>query len=150
MIQGAVVGAFHGVETALQTVEVMIGVAEGIAEQGAFVVAGKCSGVLELALPDLRLDFAEAAKEPVGGSEGIDEDAFLRGGGPEAVLVAGGEVLESGEILATDDERPGVNAGFQGIQGGGGLARGGAWAGRFHGIAPVGVGLRGGRHRVQT
>lgn len=44
-------------------------------------------------------------------------------GGLEAVEVLGGEGLEVGGFFAADDFGSGVDAGFQGIHGGGGLRR---------------------------
>jgi hypothetical protein len=99
-----VVGAFHGVETALQTIEVVLAAAERVAVKDILVVAVPGLGVLEFDLPELGLDLAEPAEEPIGGDQGVHEDTLLRGGGLEAVHVAGGEGFEGGAALAADDE----------------------------------------------
>ena len=52
---------------------------EGIAEHDFLVEALPFQGFLESDLPELRLDFAQAAEEPVGGNQGVDEDALLGG-----------------------------------------------------------------------
>ena len=57
-----------------------------------------------------------------------------------------GEGAEFRGIFAGDDLGAGVEAGFEGIAAGGGLALGGAWAGGFLGVLAVGGGLLGGAH----
>ena len=59
----------------------------------------------------------------------------------EAVDVFGSEGFESGGVFAADEVRLGVDAGFQGVHGGDGLALGGAGAGGFSGVEAVGLGL---------
>jgi hypothetical protein len=134
----------------LQTIEGVLGALEGIAQEDIFVVAGPSLGILEFDLPELGLDLTEAAEEPIGGNQGMDEDTLLRCDGLEAILVAGGEGFEIRETLTANDERLGINAGFQGILRRGGLTLGGARAGRFLGVSTVGVGLAGGRHEFPS
>ena len=66
---------------------------------------------------------------PIGVNKRVDQELLLGCDGLEASLVGGGERVEVGKTLAADDERLGVNAGFQGILRGCGFALGGAWAG---------------------
>jgi hypothetical protein len=68
--------------------------------------------------------YVEAAND-----EGIDQEALLGAGGLPTLPVFGGEGLEIGGVLAADDLRFGVNAGFGGVEAGDGLALDGARAG---------------------
>jgi hypothetical protein len=96
--------------------------------------------------PELGLGFVEAAKEPVGVNEGIDEAAFFGSGRLEAVEILGGEGFESGGIFAGDDEGLSVDSGLQRIHAGGGLAGDRARAGGFLSVAAIGFELFEGGH----
>ena len=56
------------------------------------------------------------------------------------------ELFEVGEFLGGEDERFGVEAGFEGVHGGGGLACDRGGAGGFLGVATVGFYLTRGGH----
>ena len=65
---------------------------------------------------------AEAALQPLGGDEHIDQGARFGSGGLEAVVIFHDEKFESRGVFAGDDLGFGVNAGFQGVEADGGLA----------------------------
>jgi len=148
-VESAVVSAVGGDEAALETIEDALAAGEGVAEHDFFVEALPFPGFLEFDFPELRLDLAETAEEPVRGDQGIDEDGLVGSGGLKAIVVAGGEGFQGGVVFSLDDERSGVDAGFQGILRRGGFALSGARAGGVLGVAPVGVDLRGGRHSFE-
>jgi hypothetical protein len=88
----------------------------------------------------------EAAQDPLVAYERIDLETLLRSEGLEAGDVL---VLERGKLvaaLADDELRVGVEAGFEGVLGGDGLAFRSARAGGFLGIEPVGFNLTLGSH----
>ena len=89
-------------------------------------------------LIDLGLDGAEAAEEPVAVDEGVDEEALVGGSGAEAVVIFGDEFLESGPGFAADELGFRVDAGFEGVHGGAGLAFFGAGSGGFFGVEAIG------------
>ena len=124
--EGAVVVAAGGIDAALEAGEGVCAAAEGLAS-GAVLFRGP--GILHFAFEDLGIDSAKAAEQPLVIDEGIDEEAFFGGGGLPTLLVFGGEGFEVGWILAADDLRFGVNAGFGGIETRDGLALDGAWTG---------------------
>jgi hypothetical protein len=97
-------------------------------------------------LPDLGLGFAEAAELPFGGDYGVDEVALLGGGGLKTLVIVKGEGFENVGVLARDDVGAGVNAGFEGIEAGNGLALVGAGAGGAPGVAAVRLNLKDSRH----
>ena len=86
-------------------------------------------------------DAAEAALNPLGGDEGVDKGEFGGAGGAVVELKCGGEGFEFGGVFAGDDVGPGVDAGFQGVEGRGGFAFGGFGAGGFLGVQAIGVDL---------
>jgi hypothetical protein len=95
-----------------------------------------------LVSPQFGFDAAEAAGDPIGGDEDIEQvTLFVSGGGP-ALIVTIGESLEFLGTFAADDFAFGVDAGLQGVHGRGGLALWGARTCRLLGVTPVGVGLR--------
>ena len=63
-------------------------------------------------VPELGFDAAEAALDPLGGDEGVDERELRWAGGPIVEEVRGGEGFKFGG----DDVGPGVNAGFEGVE----------------------------------
>jgi hypothetical protein len=89
----------------------------------------------------LRFEGAEAALEPLGGDQGVDQGARLGSGGLVAAVVFGGEKFEGRGIFAGDDLGLGVNAGFQGIEADSGLALDGAGTSRFLGVEAIGLDL---------
>jgi hypothetical protein len=138
LVEGAFVGALGGVDAALEAFEgalaELVGVAEG-------VILVEAEGAFHFVLPNLGIDSGKTAELPVAADEGVDKEALLRRGGLEAVEVPGGEGVEVLGALAADDEGLGVDAGFQGILGRGGLAGSRARAGGFPGVEAVGLDL---------
>jgi hypothetical protein len=97
-------------------------------------------------VPDLGVGERIAAEEPVGVDEGGDEEGLFGSGGVPAEEISVGKGAEFGGVFAGDDLGSGVEAGFEGIGTGGGLALGGEWARGFFGVGAVGGGLPGGTH----
>jgi hypothetical protein len=95
----------------------------------------------DLVIPELGFDAAEAALDPLGGDEGVDERELDGVGGVEVEHEGGGEGFEIGGIFAGDDVGPGVDAGFEGVEGRSGFAFGGGGAGGFLGVEAIGVDL---------
>jgi len=96
---------------------------------------------LDVVLRELRVEGAEAALEPLGGDERVDECAHLGSGGLVAVVVFGGKEGESRGVFTGDDLGVGINAGFQGIEADCGLALDGAWTGGSSRIGAVSLDL---------
>jgi hypothetical protein len=125
------------------------GVLESVAEGGAVLDLGvEKFGLgeifveaIDLVIPELGFDAAEAALDPFGGDEGVDERELGGIGGLVLIVKRGGEGFEVGGIFAGDDVGPGVDAGFEGVEGGGGFTLGSFGAGGFLGVAAVGVDL---------
>ena len=118
---------------------------EGVAAPGfAALVVGHA---VEGGAPDFGFDPAVAAEEPFIMDEGIDEGAF--GGSSRGVLGGEGgfESLELSSALLADDDAVAVEARFEGVPAGRGLALDGAWAGGELGVAAVGRDLFFGRHK---
>ena len=67
---------------------------------------------LDLVIPELGFDAAEAALGPLGGDEGVDERELDGVGGVEVEEEGRSEGFEFGGIFAGDDVGPGVDAGF--------------------------------------
>ena len=143
LLEGAIVAALGGIDAAMEAGQVLLAEDEGAAG-GDKVFLG--APLLHAVLPDLGLGFAEAAELPIGGYEGIDEEAAIGGGGLEAVVIFEGEGFEGAGVLAGDDVGVGVNAGFEGIEAGNGLAFGGTGAGGFLRIEAVSLDLVESRH----
>jgi hypothetical protein len=143
--KGAVEVAGTGIDAALEAGE---GFRLGGCGLGERAVLVGVQPVLLVKDPELGLGFMEAAEEPIGVDEGIDEAALLGSGGLEALEIFGGEGFEIGGIFAGNDERLGVDAGLQRIHAGGGLAADRARAGGFLGVAAVGFELFEGGHCV--
>jgi hypothetical protein len=102
-----------------------------------------CAVVSALVVPDFGVGERIAAKEPLGIDEGGDEERLLGSGGFPAEEVLAGEGAEFGGVFAGDDLGAGIEAGFEGVGTGGGLALGGARAGGFLGVATIGGGWLG-------
>ena len=86
--EGAVEGAVGGVDAALETIEIL---AAGVPDLGHIETFDRGVEAFEIVPPDLRFEGAEAALEPLGGDEGIDQGAHFGSGGLVAVVVFGGE-----------------------------------------------------------
>jgi hypothetical protein len=134
-LEGALAGAAGAVEAPLELAE-GFGLVAGDLTEGIFVMG--LEGVLVVVCPKLGFGGAEAALEPLAVDEVVDEGAGFGGGGAVALVVFGDEEFEIGERFGGKDEGFGVDAGFEGIHGGGGLARDGGRAGGLLGIAAVG------------
>jgi hypothetical protein len=95
---------------------------------------------------EVGLDALEAALLPVGAEHDIDVEGLGGGLGMEVAVVVGDESVVVGGIFAADDDRGGIDAVFQGIEAGGGLALGGAGSGGLLRVGAIGVELCGGCH----
>jgi len=84
---------------------------------------------------------ARKRRWPLGGDEGIDQGAHFGSGGLVAVVIFGGEKIQSRGVFAADDLGFGVNAGFQGIEADSGFALGRARAGGFLRVEAIGLDL---------
>jgi hypothetical protein len=96
--------------------------------------------------PDLGFGGTQAALEPFSVNEVVHEGPGFGGSGVVTLVVFADELLEVGEVLRGKDEGLGVNAGFEGIHGGGGFACDRGGAGGFLRVAAVGFDLTEGRH----
>ena len=97
--------------------------------------------------PDLGFGGAEAALEPLAVDQVVDEGAGFGGGGIVVVVVFLDELLQVCEFFGGEEERLGVDAGFEGIHGGGGFACDRGGAGGFLRVTAVGFDLPLGGHR---
>ena len=100
LVEGIVVMALGHVDAALEAGELVAGFAEGDGEVDVEDTAG---GVGEALLPELGFDAAEAAEEPFGIDEGVDEHALFGGGGVESVVILVGEGFEAAGGFVLDD-----------------------------------------------
>ncbi len=83
----------------------------------------------------------EAAEKPLAADEVVNEAAGLGGGGVVELVILVDEALEVGELFGGEEEGFGVEAGFEGAHGGGGLACDRGGAGGLQGVAAVGFNL---------
>ena len=100
------------------------------------------------AVPDVGFGAVEAVGKPVGGEEGLDEEAVFGGVGLEAVVVGGGEGGEIVEGFAGEEDGFGGDTEFEGVEAADGFAFGGARTGGFLGVGAIGGELFGCRHRA--
>jgi hypothetical protein len=143
LLEGAVVAALGGIEAAMEAGQGVRAEDEGPAGRDKiFLGAPLMHGVL----PELGLGFAEAAELPLGGYHGIDEEALLGSGGLKAVIMLDGEGFEDVRDLAGDEVGVSVNAGFEGIEAGNGLALFGAGAGGVLRVAAIRLNLTDSSH----
>jgi len=89
---------------------------------------------------------AVAAEEPFAVDDFIEVEAGFGGVRGVALVVVRDELIECGAIFGGEDEGFGVDAGFEGIHGGGGFACDRGGAGGLLRIATVGFDLSKGRH----
>jgi hypothetical protein len=143
VLEGALAGAAGAVETPLELAE-GFGLMTGGLTEGIFVIGLK--GVLVVECPELGFGGAKAALEPLAVDEVVDEGAGFGGGGMVAPVILVDEEFEIGEFFGREDEGFGVDAGFEGVHGGGGLACDRGRAGRFLGVAAIGFNLTESRH----
>jgi hypothetical protein len=142
-LEGAVIGAAGGIHAVLEFGEGRR-VARGGLSERVFLFVGVA--VLGGVLPHLGFGGAVAAEKPFAVDNFIEVEAGFGGIGLVAVVVVVDELLEIGEFLGGEDEGFGVNAGFEGIHGGGGLACDRGGAGGFLRVTAVGFYLTLGRH----
>ena len=135
----AVVGALEGGEATLNHVEPAGSSAPG--DGGVpfrlvvrFFVALE---ILDLIVPDERLDAAHAAEEPIGIYKRVDSGLFARADRSARRGVVTGQVVEGRGVFADDECGFGVGAGFQGIEGGYGFARDGGGSSGFLRITAI-------------
>jgi hypothetical protein len=148
-LEGALIIALGGVHAVLEAGESLACHIIGSAsERQEVLIAVAGSAGLGIPVPELGFDAAEAAEGPLGVDEDVDEAALLGGVGEEAVVVVGGEGFEVGGIFAGDDLRGGVDAGFDGVEAGGGFAGGGAGSGGFLRVTAARFDLELGAHRA--
>jgi hypothetical protein len=144
VVEGAMEGALEALAAALQAGEGLLGADEGDAEDSVF---GTFVEIRQVVFPEVGFGLAEAAEEPLGIDEDVDEGALGGGLGLVVEEVLGGQGVEGRGVFATDDLGLRVDAGFQGILGRGGLALSGARAGGFPGVQAVGLDLLLGCHK---
>jgi hypothetical protein len=131
---GALKIALDVIETALQ-----------MGEGGGFVIegAGEVVGVdasaifVDDAVPEASFAAAQAAGDPLGVDEYVDEEALVGRAGLKTGVEFGGEVFEIGLAFADDDFGCGVDAGGGVIDAGGGFSGNGSGAGGFLRIAAI-------------
>jgi hypothetical protein len=128
---GAVPGALEGGDLALYAGEAFGG--GGIGEEGGG--EGGSGSFGEEGAVEIGLDALESAFLPVGAEHGIDVEGFGGGLGVEVAVVVGHEGIVVGGVFAGDDDGGGVDAVFQGIEAGGGLALDGAGSGGLSALA---------------
>lgn len=144
----ALTGTLGGIDAALEEGEGVAAAVEDVAE-GRVLVDGVGAGLFgfgDLVFPELGFDAIEAAELPIGADEGIDQQAGERGGRLKLVEVFGGEGFELGGVFAPNDLGLGMNAGFERIAAGGGLALDGARTGGTLCVAAIGLDLTEGGH----
>ena len=133
---------------ALGHVDAALEAGEFIALLGVGLAKGNVEDV-ERFFPELGLDGAEAAEEPLAIDQGIDEHALLGGSGTESSVIFAGEFFESCESFAADELRLGVDAGFECVHGGPRLALDGARSRGFECVEAVGLKLLLGCHKTK-
>jgi hypothetical protein len=143
LLESPVVAALGGIDAAMQAVESIQAGMEGLPGRHDIFAA---IPVQHGDIPELGLGFAEAAELPLGGYHGIDEEAPFGGGGLKAVVMLDGENFEDFRVFAWDDVGVSVNAGFEGIEAGNGLAVLGAGAGGVLRVAAVRFNLEDSSH----
>jgi hypothetical protein len=147
--EGAEVEAVGGIDAALNAVKGIEGAVVGLAERGivldgfvnVLAVGEGLVQAFDAVVPEVGFDAAEAALGPLGGDEGIDERELGSASGMVLAVECRGEGFECGGVFVADDFGMGVDAGFQGVERGGGFAFGGGGAGGFLGIEAIGVEL---------
>jgi len=142
--ESAVASAACGVDASLDEAEGLCVLGDDLAL--AVGVGDGAEALVILVIPEGSFRGIEAAKGPFAADEVVHEAAGLGGGGLIVGVIFAGELLEVGGVFAGDDDGLGVEAGFEGVHRGGGLARDGGGAGGFLGVATVGGELLFRRH----
>ena len=94
LAESIVIMALRHIDAALEAGEFVALLGVGLAEGDIEDVGG--------ILPELGLDGAETAEEPLTIDEGVDEHPLLGGGGTKAVVIFAGELLEGRGFFAAD------------------------------------------------
>ena len=147
--EGAEVEAVGTINAPLNAGKGIEGAVVGLTERGivldgfvnVLAVGESLVQAFDAVFPEIGFDAAEAALGPLGGDEGIDESKLVVAGGMVFEVECRGESCECGGVFVVDDFGMGVDAGFQGVERGGGFAFGGGGAGGFLGIEAIGVEL---------
>jgi hypothetical protein len=92
----------------------------------------------------------EAAEGPLAADDVVDVEALFGVGGVVVEVALLDELLEVGEVFAGEEEGFGVDAGFEAVHGGDGLACDRGGAGGFLGVTTVGFYLAKGRHGFRS
>jgi hypothetical protein len=143
VLEGALRGAAGAIDAPLEMAE-GFGLAAGGLAEGILFVGGV--GVLVVEGPELGFGDIEAAEGPLAADEIVDEGSGFGGGGMVVLVILFDEEFEIGEFLRGEEEGLGVDAGFEGVHGRGGLACDGGGAGGILGVTAVGFYLTQGRH----
>jgi hypothetical protein len=138
LLEGALAGTAGAINAPLELAEGFGLAADGLTE-GILVIRGE--GVLVVECPELSFGDIEPAESPLAADEVVEEGAGFGGRGMVVLVVLVDEEFEIGEFFGGEQEGFGVDAGFEGVHGGGGLACDRARAGGFLGVAPVSFNL---------
>jgi hypothetical protein len=141
--EGAVAGAAGGIDAVLEFGE-GVGVAGGGLTEGELLFIAE--SILILVAIGLGFGIVEAAEAPLAANDVVDVETFDEVGGAEVAVALLGEMLKLGGTFERKDEGFGVEAGFEAVHGGGGLACDRGGAGGFLGVAAVGFYLTESRH----
>ena len=142
-LEGAVVGAAGGIDAPLELGEDARVAGAGLSEGQGFGGVGE---LLVLVLPELGFGGAEAAEGPLAVDELVDEEASFGGSGAVALVILVDELVEVGLIFRGEEKGFGVDAGFEGVHGGDGLACDRGGAGGMLGVTAVSFYLAESRH----
>jgi len=126
LVEVAMESAVVDVHAALEATQFAAGVGVSLADGG---VIGEVGAGGDLGDHDFDFGPAKAATEKLAVNEVVHHGALLGGAGLVVVVVFGLEGGPFGGIFPREDFGLGVDAGFQGIPRGAGLALGGAWTG---------------------
>ena len=136
-------GAAGGIDAPLELGEDARVAGAGLSEGRVFFGAAV---ELLFILPELGFGGAESAEGPLAVDELIDEKAGFGGSGEVALVILVDELLEAGAVFVREGERSAVDAGFEAVHEGDGLARDRDGARGFLGVAAIGVNLAESRH----
>src|ERR1019366_292758 len=144
---GTIAGAAGGIEAVLEFGEA-VRVAGGGPSEGELLGVGV--PVLILVSPRLGFGVIEAAEGPLAADEVVDVEALFGVGGVVVEVALLDELLDVGGVLAGGEGGFGVDAGFEVVHGGDGLARDRGGAGGFLGVTTVGFYLTKSRHGFRS
>jgi hypothetical protein len=148
LVEVAMEGAVVGVHAALEVAQLATGLGVGLADGGVIIGVGAGVGAGgEFGDDDCDFGTAKAAAEKLAVDQVVDHGALLGSAGLMVVVVFGAEGGAFGGIFPREDFGRGVNAGFQGIPGGAGLALDGAWTVRLLGVETIRPDLLEGCHK---